>query len=95
MRSVRCGRKTYSSTYYEDPATIEESYSHLACAVVAQAIEDWRRLLSKGSGDYYHTNNTFITRHELETFFKSKWAETLLCNTDITQGELWELVSGL
>jgi len=52
----------------------EDAFKNLACAIVIQAIEDWRSLCRKNKP---HTSFAGLRR-----FFKSNWCDTLCVNTD-------------
>ena len=57
------------------------AYQELACAIVEKAISDYRKALRQYKANKEAFELSAKAVDELESFFKSKWFDTL-CNVD-------------
>jgi len=55
---------------------MNEGYENLRCAILAQAVKDYRRALKFGGSRY----GSQYDIEALERWFLSDWGETLSCN---------------
>ncbi len=50
----------------------------LCCAVIRQAVDDWRDLLRKGSDECSLAADNFYSKAEIAEFLRSDWCRLLL-----------------
>lgn len=54
-------------------------YKDLAYAIVEQAVEDYKLLLSEGRGRAFdYKTRSYVYKKEIERFFNSEWCDILL-----------------
>ena len=60
-----------------EPDVVTQRYINLACAIIEEAVDDWR-WLDKWDADTGIFLGSWIKRHEIMNFFYGGWFETLL-----------------
>ena len=61
-----------------------ESSRELAFNIVEQAVIDYKLLLKYGVDRLNLIDEGYITKAEIEDFFRSEWCDFLLCNMKLT-----------
>ena len=60
-------------------------YRELACAVIEQAVTDWRSMIEKEKQDRV---SLLYNYNELRRFFKSSWCELLMVHMPIPPADI-------